>query len=279
MTVFAIRSLGLDPVADHLARQLTKIAGQRPIFVCDARRGAPETGPYSHVAMTDESLAELGLSDLPQDWGWLCGDMCYYTLAHAYPEIDRFCLVESDVYITDAALPGLQKILNRPEQALAAHLKKHDAPKKYSKGLEPMGFDPHWGCIFPVSIVQRTVVETMKTIRLRALSDQPAARINDEAILAAAVQSTDASFADLAHIAPDLFAPDSFDTNPPHLFETVQTGPDAKIFHPVVTFGTVKKRMQSGEKAYSKHRLRRIIATASKEMKKEIKTILKTKGE
>ncbi len=279
MPVFAIRSLGIDPVADHLARQLEKLSGEPPIFVCDARNGAPNTGPYAHLAMTDDSLSELGLTDLPDDWGWLCGDMCYYTLAYACPKEDQFILIESDVYIPDTALTTLKSVVERPEQALATHLKRHDAPKKFSRGLEPMGFDPNWGCIFPVSIVQRSVIETMKSIRQRTLAEQPTARINDEAILAAAVQSTDASFADLAHIAPDLFAPDSFDTNPPHLFEAVQTEDTAKIFHPVVTFDTVKARMLSGEKAYSKHRLRRILATAPKSMKKEIKTILETKGE
>lgn len=279
MTVFAIRGLGIDPVADHLARQLSKLSGAPPIFICDARNGALNTGPYAHIAMTDDSLAELGLKDLPDDWGWLCGDMCYYTLAYAYPEEDRFILFESDVYIPDAALQQLKSIIDRPEHALATHLKRHDAPKKFSRGLEPMGFDPNWGCIFPVSVAQRSVIEAMKTIRKRTLAEHPTARINDEAILAAAVHSTDESFADLAHIAPDLFAPDSFDTNPPHLFEAVQSDTTAKIFHPVVTFDTVKARMHSGEKAYSKHRLRRILATAPKSMKKEIKTILETKGE
>ena len=279
MTVIAIRSMGLDPVADHLAQQLAKLSDQSPVFVCDARQGLPDTGPYPNIAMTDDSLAALGLKNLPQDWGWLCGDMCYYTLAYVFPNTNEFCLIESDVYIPDQALPQLQKILNRPEHAMAAHLKRHDAPKKFSRGLEPMGFDPKWGCIFPVSRAQRSTIETMKSIRQRMLLEHPTARINDEAILAAAVHSTGVSFADLAHIAPNLFAADSFDTNPPHLFEAVTEQNTSKIFHPVVTFDRVKERMLSGEKAYTKHRLRRILANAPKSMKKEIKTILETKGE
>ena len=104
--------------------------------------------------------------------------------------------------------------------------------------------------------------------RARILSGRLA--LNDEAILAGAVAASERSPRDLRQLT-HLFDPAFFNTNPPHLFEAcLDPAMPAAAIHPVVTLETVLARLASGEKTYSRHRLRRVLSEANDEQKSSI---------
>ena len=68
---------------------------------------------------------------------------------------------------------------------------------------------------------------------------------------------------------------ETFDTNPPHLFEAiVEILDEQRLFHPVVPFETVLSRIETGEKNYTRHRMRKVLRAAPKIMKLNIKQAL-----
>ena len=163
-----------------------------------------------------------------------------------------------------AAMALVDLFAKSPQQALAARLGKQAEIPRYSRGLHALGLSPHLGCIFPVSRVDAKVIPMMLDLRRRAIAMSPP---NDEAILAGAVVQGGFSAAALDKIAASMFGPGSFETNPPHLFEGVSQNPnDTQIYHPVVTSKEVLARLASGEKSYTRHRLRKVLRQAPAEI-------------
>jgi hypothetical protein len=276
-TLFLVRAMRFDPVAARLAETLSRASGAPVVFVCDETRGATDTGPYEKISVTPSRLTTLGIKGAPEDWGWFWGDLCYYAALAQFSQYEHYCLIESDVFFSDMAAAAFVENLNiRSEAALAVRLGPHAAPPRYSKGLAALGLDAKWGCIFPVSRVHRDVVRAMLKLRQRGIVQTPAARLNDEAILAGAVQEGNHSWAALNVVMPDLFSGDTFDTNPPHLYEPlVHRENEMRVFHPVVQFETVLQRIMNREKNYHRHRMRRVLKMADTQMAGQIETALR----
>lgn len=264
-TLFLIRCGQTSPVAQRLAASLAAATGCQPVFVCDERRGPVSTWDCPKIILSETLLDGLGLAHRPQNWGWFCGDFCYYAAAQAFPGHSYYCLLDSDVFMTERAAKGLVALFAAsPQQALAVRLGEQSEIPRYSRGLLPLGLPPNLGCIFPLSRVHGQVIPTMLELRRRAVAAPPP---NDEAILAGAVVQGGFSAAALDKIAPSVFGPDSFETNPPHLFEGVSQNPeDTQIYHPVVTVKDVLARLASGEKSYTRHRLRKVLRKAPAEI-------------
>ena len=275
-TLILIRALAPDPVSVRLAETLEAAFGRRPVFVCDETRGPKDTGIYDKVSLTPDVLEKLGITYLPKNWGWFWGDMCYYAAQAAFPGFDRYLLVESDVYFSATAADDFMRLLAESDHdVLARRLGRAAEPQKYSRALAPLGLDPHWGCIFPATCVRAHVIPKMLDLRKEAMSHGVAAQLNDEAILAGTVARHDLAHAALETLAPTLFDPRGFDTNPPHLFEAVAADPkDPQAYHPVVSFEKVMARIADGEKNYTKHRLRKVLKAAPKPMRTAIRAAL-----
>lgn len=271
-TLFLIRSMAFDPVAERLANTLSDAVGRKVVFVCDESRGPVDTGPYDKISLTPGRLKTLGIQNPPEDWGWFWGDVCYYAALARYAEYDYYCLIESDVFLSPLAAKTLVEKLDRQhEDALAVRLGPMDSVPRYSRPLEFLGLDPAWGCIFPASRVHRSLVRSMLKLRKRSVVDTPNGRLNDEGVLVGAIQEGGYSHAALDQILPEVFRPDTFDTNPPHLYEPMLDGADAgHAYHPVVRFDTVMERIGNKYKNYGKHRLRRVLRIASPEMRAQI---------
>lgn len=274
-TLFMVRTQGFDAMARLLATRLAE-AGVPVLAVVDERQVAADTAPFDKLAIDEAALAAIGIDGLPRDWGWLCGDLCYVLAAAHRPDYARYALIESDVFLPQAGVrPFLRALARCKANAVAAQMGPAPAPKRYSKPLAQLGLDPAWGCIFPVSRVDHDVVREMRALRLEQLARSPGARLNDEGVLAGAIQRRGFSHARLENVAPAQVQPACFDTNPPHLFEAVAADPDeVRLFHPVVPFETVLSRIQSGEKAYSRHRLRKVLKAAPRPMKRALKSAL-----
>ena len=264
-TLFLIRCGQTSPVAQRLAASLTLATGRLPVFVCDERRAPVSPWDCPKITLSDTLLDGLGLAHRPQNWGWLCGDFCYYAAAQAYPDYSHYCLLDSDVFMAEMAAKALIALLNAsPQQALAVRLGEQAEIPRYSRGLQPLGLAPNLGCIFPVTRAHCDVIPMMQKLRHKARDASPP---NDEAILAGAVALGGFSSAALDKIAPSAFGPSSFDTNPPHLYEGISGNPDdPRIYHPVVTADDVVSRLASGEKSYTRHRLRKVLRQAPPEI-------------
>ena len=260
-TLFLIRCGQTSAVAQRLAASLAAATGRPPVFVCDERRGPVSTSGCPKITLSETLLDGLGLAHRPQNWGWFCGDFCYYAAAQAFPDHSHYCLVDSDVFMTVSAAIGLADLFaTSPQQALAVRLGEQAEIPRYSRGLQPLGLPPNLGCIFPLSRVHGRVIPKMLELRRKALAGPPP---NDEAILAGAVVLGGFSAAALDKIAPSVFGPGNFETNPPHLYEGISTNPDdLRIYHPVVTADEVVARLASGEKSYTRHRLRKVLRQA-----------------
>lgn len=264
-TLYLLRAMRPDPVALHLADALSRAAGHRVVFVCDESSGQADLAPYDKVSMTPRILQRLGFAPLAADWGWFWGDMCYQAAVAQFPGFDAYCLMESDVFLSCAGAGDLMaRLAGCDAQAVAGRLRRYAEPQKYSRALSRLGLDPHWGCIFPVSRVTPAVVAEMAELRREAIGRMPRARLNDEAILAGAVQRGGFTHAALEDVAPAQVSPAQFETNPPHLFETLRDRPqELRLFHPVVTLETVLARIAGGQKGYGRHRMRKVLRMAS----------------
>jgi hypothetical protein len=262
-TLFVIRGRAFDKLARTLADQLSQ-AGLDVLLVMDERQEETDTSPYDKLSIDETALAAIGITGLPKNWAWFCGDLCYYLAATKRPEYARYCLVESDVYIAQAGLGSFINAVTETQfDAVASQLGPQTKRRIYSRDLAQLELDPNWGCIFPITAVSRAVLLEMKDLRSEVLTDHPNAHLNDEAILSGALQRGGFRYTSLEKLLPKQFSRDCFDTNPPHLHEGIaQDGAEIRIFHPVATFDTVLHRIGTGEKNYNKHRLRKILRAA-----------------
>ncbi|WP_170417036.1 hypothetical protein [Ruegeria atlantica] len=254
-----------------LAKQLSD-AGAQVAIVVDEREGPADCAPYAKISLDEEALADLGMTGLPENWGWFCGDMCYYLAATAMPGYSRYVLIESDVFFPPLAVePLIERLVAHPAQVIAAQLGLAAKPKRFSRGLQHFGIDPRWGCIFPLTSVQNEAVEAMKALRMAHLKQYPKVQLNDEGILAGVVAKHGFRYASLEDVAPAHVSAETFNTNPPHLFEALRNdAQERRVFHPVVEFETILRRLATGEKAYTRRRLRNVIQTAPQNMKQEL---------
>lgn len=276
-TLFLLRALEADPVVLHLARTI-EAAGHGPVvFVCDETRGVADAAGYRKLSLSEAGIRAMGFGRPPGNWGWFWGDMCYQAAAAQFAGYSHYAMLEADVWIAPkSAARFLDALATCPAEAVAGRLRRYDAPQKFSRGLARLGLDAQWGCIFPVSRVSAGVVAEMARLRTRASREAPGEKINDEAILAGAVQAGGFSHASLEEIAPGVVGPDTYETNPPHLFEALAAREDeTRLFHPVVTLDKLLSRIASGEKNYNRHRLRKVLRMASPDDRRRIEAALK----
>ena len=279
-TLFLVRTKTFGPMASMLADRLAS-SGAEVAIVVDERSGPVATGKFPKVSLSDDILTTLGFSNLAEDWPWFCGDLCYAAALERFPEQRAFVLIESDVFIPELSVEAfVDTLASHPADAIAAQLSQSGQRRRFSDGLARFGLDPEWGCIFPVTRVTQQVARAMNDLRMRQLKEAPNARLNDEAILAGAVQRGQFSYARLEDVLPDLVQAGTFDTNPPHLLEALEAdGAERRIFHPVVPFERIMERLLTGEKNYTRHRLRMVLAAAPKPMKREINKFLRRLGD
>lgn len=248
-------------ISPELDAPLT-VKGASVVYVADERRGLVDTSGYEKIVTNEAALAGLGFRELPEDWGWFCGDFCYYLAADRYPDFDHYALIESDVYLPQASAGAFVEALSTSKvDATAFGLGPLPKSKPYSRDLKKLDLDHRWGCIFPVSRIAKNLIPVMQALRFRAIKRN--LRINDEGIFCGAVQLAKASYMPLEVLMPDLVSEATFDTNPPHLLDSLYADPDeTRIFHPAVGFEKVIERIFSREKNYTRHRLRRVLEEA-----------------
>lgn len=272
--------------AGLFARLQGWFGADRVLAVLDESRGVLATPPgLAKLSLTPASLAALGFAGLPPDWGWRCGDLCYYAAAAARPGRGRYWLFEPDLWWPDGAAGDaiFAALAARPEQALAAALGErpsHDGAAgdgaardeggpKYSRLMGPLCGTNRWGCLFPLTRVAGDLIAPMAALRRASLAQiAPRHRLfpNDEAILAAAVFQCGASHGDLYRLLARHFRPRFFATNPPHLREALARAKAPLVAHPAIglqaILAEIDRHGPGAGRGYGPHRLRRVLKEA-----------------
>ena len=147
-TLFLVRAKVFDQMARMLADRIKEIGNVRVVIVLDERETFSESAPFEKISLTEQALATIGITGLPENWAWFCGDMCYYLAVSQFPGYKYYVLIESDVFLPEAAVGPLLNAFDSCEaDAIAAQLGPTESPKKYSRGLAELGLDAAWGCI------------------------------------------------------------------------------------------------------------------------------------
>lgn len=246
-----------------------------PVVVYDGRKGALEFTGAQATALDDARIAAWNMENLPQNWGLMFGDFCYYAAYESFPTFDLYLLVEDDVHLSLKAAHRLCASLDRFHGDATAARLSNTLPQspRYSKALSDIGMRPNVGCIFPLTVASPRAIQSMRALREKAQTQSNP--INDEAIFASAAFEAGMSCQPLETLLDGQLSARTFDTNPPHLAEVLEADPDdVKIWHPVVAFEKVLERIASGEKNYNRHRLRRILRSAPADMKQAIRSAL-----
>lgn len=272
----------------RLATQLSDTFGvQNTLFAVDERAGIVDTGAWAKTVVTAEALVPDG--PLPQDWGWRCGDLCFYAAQAAKPDYDGYLLVESDVFARTDGFAKIEDFISETRPAaLAAELGRYAQAQKFSEYLPLVGHRRKLGCIFPLTYASTEVVATMQALRNRlaaALKDDVTipAYPNDEAILAAGADENGGG-QDLYKCLPALFDPAWFHTNPPHLLEALERTKPAQapgFSHPAVSLKRVIRQLSEpvdptakSFKTYGRRRLRKVLKEANADERQQIEALL-----
>lgn len=277
MTVYLIRGDRFDLIARHTADMLAQ-AGATVFAVMDERKGEIDTAPFPKITLDDGTPAQLGLVGIADNWGWFCGDVCYYAARQALPDFDHYCLIESDVgFPADSAARLVRAFSPPPADIIAVNLGKTTAPRRFSRSLAALDLDSAWGCIFPLTCVSGAAVDAMLALRRRATA-AGLTRLNDEGVLGGTAQQHGFAHAALQTLLPDLFPPATFETNPPHLAEAVLAGTaGTSIFHPVIALDRILARIHSGEKNYTPLRMRHVLQQATPKQRLAVRKALQSR--
>lgn len=263
----------------NLISKIKEVSTTPPVVVGDDRAGSLSYEDATFIPLNETCLASWGFASPPAKWGWFCGDFCYYAAFEACPDHSHYMLIEDDVFLSEAALRSLfQHIKKQPElDASAAYLSAdYTDPPKYSARLQQYGLSANVGCIFPLTISSPAHIQAMKTLR-RALLERKI-DVNDEAVFASAATSGKFRHLPLEDLLPGQINKDCFSTNPPKLLEALENQiDDIQIWHPAVGYDDILHRIASGEKNYTRHRLRKVLKAAPGTMKKTIKSALAEK--
>lgn len=259
-----IRTHKMDLQTEALVRGLQEVFGKSVYVVYDATNSRPNFDFCNVIEITNKDIASWQFTNVPRNWGWLCGDFFYYPALDRLPDYDSFCLIENDVVMSHAAIERLKGILvENVNSAMACDLKRHDSIRMHSHGLTKIGVDPHWGCQFPVSVMRREQIELMRAVRREALVLGNECELNDEAVFAATVVRHDLSFKDLYSFG-DVFSPDKFSTHPPFVARSDKWVPDdAFAYHPVIPLSKILNRIRTGERSYTHNRMQKTIRRRS----------------
>lgn len=66
----------MDTVTRPLISSLQSV-GVSPTIIADELKALVDTGPLRKISICEGALSELGFEQLPKNWAWFCGDLCY----------------------------------------------------------------------------------------------------------------------------------------------------------------------------------------------------------
>ncbi|MFT3690633.1 hypothetical protein [Paenirhodobacter sp.] len=214
-----IRTTRFGPAEDLLAQRLERTFGAGNVAVCvDESRGPVGTGRWPKTALTPARAEALVGGPLPPDWGWRMGDLCHMAVAESFGPKARQWLVESDVYLPPDAAEIFTRLGAIEADFLACDLRRKKV-KPIAEAVTLVLPTAEWGCIFALNRLAGGRIAALRTARravVAALAGQKRKMPNDEAMVANLGAASGWMMADLYTVAPEVFSPHWFATNPPN---------------------------------------------------------------
>ena len=263
------------------------------VFCLDESRGVIDTGGRPKMSLTADVAERLAGQPLPEDWGWRMGDLCFALAAESYPAVERFWLIEGDVFVPKARAAGIFERLRGVAGAYVTPGFQNKGRHRMNRALEGILDETSWGSLcFALVRADQAMVDAAIRLR-RTVGTAYASRHrkppapNDEAIYANAAVAGGFEVGDFMADCPDILSPDWFNVNPPFLYEHVleTEGSGTRILTPVLEFEHLLRRVQApgvaeGRKhAYPRWRLRRILPVLSEEQRVRLDKALSDAGD
>jgi hypothetical protein len=185
----------------------------------------------------------MGLPAVPR-WGWRCGDYALYAVRRAFPDHDRYWMIEPDVRLnTDDAAGFFARFAAAPQDLLAAGLRPRN--RSWSHHAAMARFVPEvMGCLFPVVRLSGRALDHLVRRRATMRAEWEAANAagpelawpNDESFVASELHAAGFDIADLAEVCPGVYRLNEGWgwRYPVHPEAPVFRQPDGRIYHPVV---------------------------------------------
>ncbi|MCA0043886.1 component of SufBCD complex [Celeribacter litoreus] len=172
------------------------------------------------------------------DYGWRCGDYALYAARLAFPEYDRYWLIEPDVLINGDVAAFFAEAAQRPEDGLGVDFRKQSLDEnRFVKGL-PAGMTPY-KATFALTRFSGKAIDYLLEAR-RAYSKNTAVGFNrftnDETFCFSHLAShTDFTVGGLAEQMPEWFNRKMFSPDPDRFDRAIfaELGDENQVCHPV----------------------------------------------
>lgn len=264
-----------------LAERLEQAFGPGNVAVCvDESRGPVETGRWPKVVLDHARAEALVGGPIPADWGWRMGDLCHLAVAEALGPRPRQWLIENDVYLPADCAGIFARLAEVDADFMACDLRRKKV-KPIAEAMTLVLPTAEWGCIFALNRLSGGRIAEVRAARravVAALAGQKRKMPNDEAMVANLAAASGWTMADLYQVAPEVFSPRWFATNPPMLREALE-GRRGCVAHPVLgrddVFERVRRHAASGHpQPYGAGRLRRVLAALPFEEAETLRALL-----
>lgn len=191
-TVIGIRCASIGDAEQRLYGLLLAHFPQEDIyFIADHRTYQHDPdNPYQAITIDP---AALGIS-VENDWGWRCGDMCYYAFAERVGS-DFYILIESDVWMThNTALTLFDALAGSTADFIAHNIQAAPPDWLWHATIKP--FVPTvYSCAFPLTRLSRRALDFLRPQRAvlnHICKANDAAVPNDESFVASAIHTQQA---------------------------------------------------------------------------------------
>jgi hypothetical protein len=230
-TLAVIRTHRWDDDAARLCAQLQPVFGD-DLAVVFHNRPAGVTPPIRVADIDDAWLTANGLRGV-KDWGWRCGDFFLYRARQAFPDYDRYWMVEPDVLFTGDAAAFFAAAAALPQDVLAVNLSLVKVLHRFGRGMPDM---PLYRSIFALSRMSGRTVDSLFARRVSYSREKVAQRFfaNDEVFCFSHIMADPGVTKDsLARVLPQWVDPRQVATDPDILLELLQDRAQPGVFHPV----------------------------------------------
>jgi hypothetical protein len=214
--------------------------GRYPVFVlADESRGPLDFGATPKISLTEGGVRAMGLYAEAPNLFWRCGDYGLYAARAALPEIDRFWLIEPDVWINlDRPAEFFARFEADPADLLAAHYRPAEPGWDWGKTMADGG--PVQRCLFPLVRVTARALDHLFEERcalgavFTAEGRDPRFWPNDEVFTATMIVRARLDGRDLNHAGP-VYDPETFCFWFPSTQAQAAADPQGFVRHPVLS--------------------------------------------
>lgn len=226
-----IRTHRWDEDAQRLFAQLRPVFGDDVVTVFH-NRPADLVLPLRAADIDDAWLAQASLRPV-RDWGWRCGDYSLFRAREAFPDHDRYWVIEPDVFFTGPVGAFFAQAAALRQDVLGVDLEQVPAGHKFARAMPAM---PLWRAIFALSRFSGRAIDRLRALRVAHADVRIAPRFfpNDEIFSFTHVMADpDLTCASLAQLLPGWIDPLAIATDPDVLVDLLQDRTSPGVFHPV----------------------------------------------